>query len=302
MNNKKAELLMGSAAFVWGASCLLMKIALEGIGPFELVALRFGIAFVAVSSFFWPQFRKISIPLLWKGGVTGFLLFLLFSSLTCGIRHTTASSAGFLASTAVIFVPILESCLKRRLPSVPICISILLTVAGLYLLTVRETLSLDTGSFFCVLSALFYAVYIVIMGRPTQKKDMIPLCIIQFGVVALLSLIPALLCENPVLPYTLGQWSAVLALGLFCSAYCFIIQAIAQQYTAPEKIGLIYALQPVFTALLSFVFLHEILELKGYFGAGLILSGVLVAKLSEIEKKRQHSGKDGEEIYDRETI
>ena len=52
MNSKKAEMLMVSVSFVWGSSYLLMKIGLGSIAPFNLIALRFGIAFLFMTLVF----------------------------------------------------------------------------------------------------------------------------------------------------------------------------------------------------------------------------------------------------------
>lgn len=88
------------------------------------------------------------------------------------------------------------------------------------------------------------------------------------------------LSETPSLPATPTQWGAILGLGLICSAYGFVVQPIAQRYTTPEKIGLIFSLEPVFSALLSWLFLHEILGFKGYTGAILIFAAVIFTELS----------------------
>ncbi|WP_373665547.1 EamA family transporter [Sporomusa silvacetica] len=115
-----------------------MKIGLDSISPYNLIALRFGIAFICMALIFLPRFRTLSVSILAKGVLMGVLLFLLFSGLVYGVNYTTASTAGFLASTTVIIVPILESILKRRLPNKLIMLSILLAVIGLYLLCFQE--------------------------------------------------------------------------------------------------------------------------------------------------------------------
>jgi hypothetical protein len=45
---------------------------------------------------------------------------------------------------------------------------------------------------------------------------------------------------------------------------CIRLRCPAQRYTTPEKIGLIFSLEPVFSAQLSWLFLHEIPGFKGY--------------------------------------
>lgn len=88
-----------------------------------------------------------------------------------------------------------------------------------------------------------------------------------------------LLFEQPALPSKPAQWGAVICLGIFCSAYGFIAQPVAQKHTTAERIGLIFSLDPVFSAVLSFIVLHEILDWDAYMGAGLILAGVVLSKL-----------------------
>ena len=90
--------------------------------------------------------------------------------------------------------------------------------------------------------------------------------------------------ENPALPANKEEWIAVLGLALICSAFGFVVQPVAQRYTTPEHTGLLFALEPVFSAIFAFLFLHETLPVKGYLGAVFVLSGVLTA--SAFSKKK----------------
>ena len=280
MNSRRAELLMASVSLAWGSSYLLMKIGLDGIGPYNLIALRFGIAFFAMSLIFLPRYRQLSAATLAKGVFTGLILFLIFYGMVNGVNHTTASTAGFLTSTTVVMVPVLECLLKRTLPSKTIVISILLSVAGLFLLTAKDGIVFDTGAAYCLTGAFFYAVYIIVFARLAKGNDTLLISIIQLGVASLTGAVFMFLSETPSLPATPTQWGAILGLGLICSAYGFVVQPIAQRYTTPEKIGLIFSLEPVFSALLSWLFLHEILGFKGYTGAILIFAAVIFTELS----------------------
>ncbi|WP_332879975.1 DMT family transporter [Oxalobacter aliiformigenes] len=103
--------------------------------------------------------------------------------------------------------------------------------------------------------------------------------IIQLGIASLTGAVFMFLSETPSLPAP-TQWGAILGPGLICSAYGFVVQPIAQRYTTPEKIGLIFSLEPVFSALLSWLFLHEIPGFKGYMEAILIFAAVIFTELS----------------------
>ena len=165
MSSKRAELLMVSVTLAWGSSYLLMKVGLNGIGPFNLIALRFGIAFVFMTLAFLPKFRKLTRATLLKGLLAGVILFLLFTGMVCGVNYTTASTAGFLTSTTVVLVPILESFLKRKLPEKSMVASICIAICGLFLLTATDGLALDKGALLCLMGALFYAIYIIVLDK-----------------------------------------------------------------------------------------------------------------------------------------
>ena len=233
-----------------------------------------------MSLIFLPRYRQLSAATLAKGVFTGIILFLIFYGMVNGVNHTTASTAGFLTSTTVVMVPVLECLLKRTLPSKTIVISILLSVAGLFLLTAKDGIVFDTGAAYCLTGAFFYAVYIIVFARLAKGNDTLLISIIQLGVASLTGAVFMFLSETPSLPATPTQWGAILGLGLICSAYGFVVQPIAQRYTTPEKIGLIFSLEPVFSALLSWLFLHEILGFKGYTGAILIFAAVIFTELS----------------------
>lgn len=284
MSSKKAELLMASVTLAWGSSYLLMKVGLNGIGPFNLIALRFGIAFICMFLVFLPCFKKLTWRTCLKGVLMGVILFLIFTGMVCGVNHTTASTAGFLTSTTVVLVPVLKSVLERTFPAKPVIASICMATCGLFLLTAKDGVALDKGALLCLMGAFFYAVYIIVLDKIAKKEDAFLISIIQLGVASALGAIFMVLLETPSLPETPLEWGAVICLGLVCSAYGFIVQPIAQKYASPEKIGLIFALEPVFSAVLSFLFLHEILEVRGYVGAILILISVVLSEMMTNKK------------------
>lgn len=285
MSSRKAELLMVSVSLAWGSSYLLMKVGLNSIGPFNLIGLRFGIAFVCMAIVFLPNFRRLNWKIFGKGVLMGSVLFLIFTGMVCGVNHTTASTAGFLTSTTVVLVPILESILRRSIPQKSVIFSICLALCGLFLLTAKNGITADKGALLCLMGAFFYAIYIIVLDKITKKDDTLLISVIQLGIASLWGTVCMLLFETPALPETPLQWGAIICLGLICSAYGFMVQPIAQKYAAPERIGLIFSLEPVFSALLSFSFLHEILEIQGYVGATLIFTAVI---LSEVMKNIPH--------------
>lgn len=274
---QKADSFIAVISMAWGASYLLMKTGLDGLGPFNMIALRFGIAFVVTALIFNRRLRKATLPVIGYGAVLGLVLFGMFSFLMYGLKTTTASTAGFLTSTTVVFVPILQMIITRNKPQGKVVAGVILTIIGIGLMTLQDSLALNRGAVLCLIGALLYAYQIILTDRFTRKAEGLLLGIFQLGFAGLYGWVASLIFEAPSLPANAPQWGAVLGLALICSAFGFVMQPIAQTYTTPEHTGLLFALEPVFSALLAFIFLNEILSVKGYIGAALVLCSVFIA-------------------------
>ncbi|MGP2420882.1 DMT family transporter [Bacillus sp. FH] len=284
----KANLMILLVTMTWGTSYLFMKIGLETVPSFSLVALRFGIAFLVCAAVFFKQIRSIHFVTLKYGFILGFLLFVVSASVILGLKTTSASNAGFLASLTVIFIPLLSIVLFKDRLSYRLIISSLVAMTGIGLLTLNNQLTLNSGDLLCILAALFYAFHIIVTGRAAKVANTLQLGILQLGFAGGFGVLSALIFEEPQLPSTKESWIAVLVLSIFCSAFAYIIQAMVQKYTTPTHTGLIFSLEPVFSALFAYLFMNELLSIQGYIGALLILSGVILA---EIKVKRKSTFK-----------
>lgn len=283
MTPRKADLLIATISMVWGTSYLLMKLGLNRIEPFTLIALRFGIAFAITFIIFFKRVAKVDSRAIGYSALIGLILFGVFTAIMYGLKTTTVSSAGFLTSTTVIFVPIVQSLITRKIPNLPIIAGILVIITGIGLLTIEDSFVIESGSILCILGAFLYAVHIIVTNSFTHKTDALQLGIFQLGFAALYGLIFSFILEAPTLPSTTIEWVAVMGLALVCSAFGFVVQPIAQKFTTPERTGVLFALEPVFSALFGFIFLQEILRLQGYIGAVLVLCGVFISGIKKKE-------------------
>ncbi len=277
MTQRQANLILATVSLAWGTSYIFMKIAVEAIPPLTIIALRFGIAYIVMIAIFSKKIIHVDAKTLKYSAIVGALLAGIFFAIMYGVQTTTASTAGFLTSTTVILVPILQVFITRKLPSRKIAWGVLIVMIGLSFLVIGEDFTITTGALLCLLAALFYAIHIIVTNRFVRKVDALQLGIYQLGFATLYATIGAFVFETPVLPNGAIQWTAILGMALFCSAYGFVMQPIAQKYTTPESTGFLFSLEPVFSAILAFIFLHENMGLQGYFGALLILVGVLIA-------------------------
>jgi drug/metabolite transporter (DMT)-like permease len=275
----RSDLLLLMITVFWGASYILTKIGLNSLEPFNLTALRFIIAFFISAIVFYKHLLKTDIKTVKYAFVLAVILFGVFVAMTFGLQYTSASNAGFLISLSVVFIPIISAVVLKQGVERKVIIGVCLAIIGIALLTLNIQLKVGTGDLLCILCAFLFAVHIIVTGVYTQDVDSITLSVLQLGFVGLFSIVFSMLTETVKLPSTGLSWFAILALSILCTAVGYIVQTTAQQYTSASHAGLILSLEPVFSAIFAFAFLGEILSVKGYIGAAILLSGVLLAEL-----------------------
>lgn len=280
----RADLMLLIVTVFWGASYILTKLALDVLQPFNLTALRLIIAFVVSALVFYKRILKSDIRTIKYSLILAAILVGMFISMAFGLKYTTASNAGFLISLAVIIIPILSHLFLKQKIEKKVLIGVCIAPIGIALLTLNSQLSVNSGDLLCILCALFSAVHVVLMGVFTKKVDSVALGILQLGFAGIFSIVFSLFTETVRLPSTAVSWGATLALSILCTAVGYIVQATAQQYTSATHTGLILSLEPVFSAILGFAFLSEVLSIRGYAGAAILLFSVLIAEL-DFKKK-----------------
>ena len=284
----QADLLILFITICWGSSYLFMKIGLEAVSPFNLIALRFGLAFLLAAGLFYRQLRQIEWKTVKFAMLLGLFLFMVFTTLTVGLETTTASNAGFLVSLTVVFVPLFNALLFRKPIGKKLGFSILVAMSGIALLTVQLPFRITSGDLLCIAAAFFYAMHIIVTGHAAKQVNPLQLGILQIGFTALYGTLCIFLFDSPALPASAEGWVAILVLSVVCSALGFILQTVAQQYTSPARTGLIFSLEPVCAAIFGYLFMDEVMSLNGYIGAALVLAGVLVS--AGIKQDRPASG------------
>lgn len=282
----RADMMLLMVTVFWGASYFLTKLALDVLQPFNLTALRFMIAFIISALVFYKNILKSDIRTIKYSLILAAILVGMFISMSFGLKYTSASKAGFLISLAVVIIPILSHFFLKQKIEKKAVIGVCIAPIGIALLTLNNQLSVNSGDLLCILCAVFSAAHVAVMGVFTKKVDSIALGILQLGFAGIFSMGFSLFTETVRLPDTAISWGATLALSILCTAVGYIVQATAQQYTSATHTGLILSLEPVFSAILGFAFLGEVLSARGYAGAAILLLCVLIA---EVEFKKKDS-------------
>jgi drug/metabolite transporter (DMT)-like permease len=162
--------------------------------------------------------------------------------------------------------------------------------------------SVNRGDLLTLGCALVFAFHIIFLGRATQVHRFQQIAVLQLGVCVLLMALTVPVMETVYVAWTPRVLWAIAITGVLGTAAAFTIQAWAQQFTPPTHTALIFALEPVFAWLTSYLVLGERLGGRAAVGAGLILAGVLTSELKgSAARPREELGPvESEPVRDRE--
>lgn len=192
----KADLLILVVTICWGSSYLFMKLGLDSVEEFNLIALRFGLAFICASAVFFRTLKKTDGITMKYAAILGFILFIIFIFITFGLKTTTTSNAAFLISLTVVFVPLINAVIFKNKLTWKLILSIMLAIIGVGFLTIEIPFSITVGYVLCVLAALFYASHIIIVGIAAPQVNTLQLGIWQLGFAGLYGLLFSLVFET----------------------------------------------------------------------------------------------------------
>jgi drug/metabolite transporter (DMT)-like permease len=275
----QADLALGLAALIWGATFVVVKDALADVSVFVYLAVRFALAAAVMAIFFWRSLRGLTLPAAWAGVQIGFFMFAGYAFQTTGLRFTTPSKAAFITGSSVVIVPLLLALFSKRRVNHWIWSGAIAALAGLYFLTVPpEGLGgLNRGDPIVFGCAVSFALHMIVISRYVERHSVGALAVIQVTTTAVLAAIAIPLASIAGLEQPHWHSSSTLI-----TAFGFSAQTWAQQYTSPTHTAILISLEPVFAAITSWFVSREYLGSRILLGAGLIFAGILLAELKGV--------------------
>lgn len=237
-------------AAIWGSTFFVVKGALDDMDPIILVGYRFLLAGLGLLVYLLVTKRPVFAELS-KSVFLGVILWLLYVSQTIGLKYTTASNSGFITGLFVAFVPLFLRIIFKRKPTLMEVLASGVSLMGLWILTGGLS-DINIGDILTLIAAMTYALHLLYIDKYVKAgiDPYVTMCQ-QLLIVGLLSLITGFAFN---LPFGIGSSSTgwvVLFLALFPTMSALVIQGVAQKYTSPLKVSLIFAMEPVFAALFA---------------------------------------------------
>lgn len=273
--NHKYNICMFIATIFFGMTYVLTKICLNYSTELHIISFRFLIAFVISLIFLQRKIFPIKIKEILYSLILSVLLFMVFITMTIGVKYTTATNASFLISLSVIFIPFFSWIFNKEKPKKRIFIVLIIALMGIMLLTLDKNLEFHIGDILCLICSLLFSFHVLITERFVKNNNPITLGVLQFGGVALLSFLVQYPIEKFTLPKNEKFWISLMILSVFCTALAYIIQTVSQKKLSSTLIGLILSLEPIFSGIFGYFILNEYLSPQQYMGAFLLLISII---------------------------
>ncbi|TRL38082.1 DMT family transporter [Rhizobium straminoryzae] len=292
MTRMQANLVLLLAAAIWGGGFVAQSVAMDKIGPFWFVGLRFAIAALAVLPFALAEQKRIgSKPTMRQMGsfvLVGTALFGGAITQQIGLVTTTVTNSSFLTGLYVVFVPVISILLFQRFPHWIIWPVALMALVGIFLLSGGNLQAISTGDLWSILCAVFWALQIVLAGHFVSGSGRpLALSATQFATCAILAIALGLAFEPLTLAAVQGSLAEILYVGLVSSGLAFVLQVIGQRYTTAPQAAIFLSSEALFGAFFGALLLGETLPASGYAGCALIFAAMLVVELvPELLKRR----------------
>ena len=282
LKKARAYLEILGTAFAWGLSAVLLKMNIDNVSPYHLMMGRFTIAAVFIFAMKPKAARQINKENLKVGIPLGIVAFIAYSFGVICLKYTSASKSSFLVSLSVLFVPLLEILIKRKVVSKWTFVSVFFSLIGLRLISGMDGAGFNIGDTFAILSALFYSFYIIMMDRNGKEIDEMVLTFIQLFVVSVCSAIALLLFESFDFQSLKSIWLPILIIGVLCTGVSTLFQTRAQKVASTESVGILLLGEPLFTSVLAFFILKETILVSGLIGGALIIFSLVIAIIKKI--------------------
>ncbi len=282
MNRTQWAMLL-SLAVVWGGSFFFIGAALREMPPFSVIAARLVFAAAALNIALFAA-RAVFPLAMWRDfAVMGLLNNAIpFSLIAWGQTQIAGGLAAILNATTPLFTIVVAHFLAHgeRMSAGKI-FGVCAGIAGAAVIVGAEALrGLGANAFaqLAILGAACSYAFASVFGLRFRRMKISPLATAagQVSASALILLPLAALTERVwTLPAPgIATWGALAGLGLLSTALAYLLYFRILASAGATNVALVTFLAPISAILLGALFLGEVLEIKHFYGMGLIGIGL----------------------------
>ncbi|KAF2415186.1 EamA family transporter [Microbacterium sp. B35-04] len=289
----RQEVALIAITAVWGATFLIVHIAVQYSGPWFFVGMRFLTAGVITAVVFAKVLSGLTWKEIWAGCAIGLMIYLGYGLQTVGLQTINSSTSAFITSLYVPLVPVLQWIVFRKPPGLLTWLGVALAFTGLLLLADPGNVgfSFGAGEIATLASTLPIAAEIILIGFFAGKVHLGRVTVVQLLVAGLLGFATMPVVGEQAPEFSWVWLAAAVALG---AASCLIQITMnwAQRSVSPTRATIIYAGEPVWAAIIGRI-AGDRLPPVAIAGAVLIVAGAVVSELKPRERTETDESADG---------
>lgn len=295
MTKAESNIVLFSITLCWASSYVFIKNIPDSISTFAYLTMTTSVASIILTLVFFKKLKGFDRQTLVRSFILAGIICgnLIFERL--GVAKIPASTASFIASLNIVFVPLLLLIFKQKL-SLNNVVGIVLILIGLIITSgLRPGEAVNYGVLAMTAGCLFMAVYIITVDKFTKKSDPLLLGMGQMFFTAIIGFV-LWTFEEPKTFFSIVYTNELLAniflLAFFAKAYAYIMLMYTQKYASPLTVTIMASTEPVVTMVLALLIPNtfgetEILTLTNVFAASFILAGAIFAGTNFLSRKNR---------------
>ena len=283
------------AMVFWSFSFIWTRVAILSFPPMTLITLRLIIAsallfLVAIVSGKFQKLRRKDLKLFLL--LAFFEPFLYYVGETYGLTMVESTLAAVIVSTIPLFAPILAFLILRERIGWANIAGIVISLVGVFFVIYQPGGGFSANPWGVAL--LFLAVFAAICYATTLRKISTyysTLNVIFYqSLIGLGFFIPTFfMTDFPVvmsIHITNESLVALIMLSVFASVVAFVLFAGAVREVGVTRTNVFVNLIPVFTAILSWLILDEIITVSKWFGILIVVLGLFISQWGKLNMKK----------------
>ncbi len=299
----KSDLLLICVTLLAAASWAFSKEAVLLMPPLLFMALRFLIAGAILAIFARRHLTGLAPRQMLRGARVGLVFGSAMSCWVMGIwLGVNLGEAAFITSLAVVIVPAIARVFFKEAQPLSTWLAIPIAIGGLGLLSLENGFRPETGQLLFVLAALIFAFSYILTsqtantrtitnrrGERVQKEKVppLPLTALSMTTAGVLTGLFSLVFES--WQATFSDFTGMMFWWLIASATIgtacrFLLQTYAQSLSFQSHGIVILVLEPVWVALLAWVWFGQSMSPIQLSGCGLILLSLLVNRWTVVSR------------------
>lgn len=274
-------LLLLLTSLLWGGNFVVGKSLVNHASPMTLTNLRWIIAVLCLFPIVWKKEKRLLppkeslLPLVLMG-LTGVVLFNLFQF--WALEQTTATNVGIISTLNAVSIAVFSFVFLKEKINILQIFSMLLSFFGVLVVLSKGkidfvlSLKFNRGDIWMLLAVCVWGIYSVCSRWATKKATPL-MATLYSGLFGVLLLLPFNLSNFTISNMNSSFIGSILYTGIISTVLCMLLWNIGVKKLGPTMSGNFLNFNPIFTALLAFIFLNEQLTWMQGIGSGIVVIG-----------------------------